>query len=109
MTKGSSNHEPELQQQQLSDAKSSSKITPGNDTSVPSHKKGVCWGDVTIYEFPNILGDNPAVSNGGSPITIGWKCQSMNTVDVEFYEYVRQSHPRRSRRDLILKSGERDS
>ena len=48
----------------------------------------VAFGDVTILEFPIILGDNPGCS-GGAPITIGWKpCGMPETHDVDMYEYM---------------------
>jgi hypothetical protein len=71
-------------------------------------RRGVCWGEIVILEFPNILGDNPGVSDG-VPITIGWKHNSKNTVDIDYYEFLRQSHPRRKRKELAMKSAERDT
>lgn len=85
--------------------------TVTDERSVDSLKevKQIVWGDITIYEFSNILGDNPAVSNG-SPLTIAWEHDTENTFDVNFYEFVRQnSNPRRRKKDLVMKPGERDS
>ncbi|KAL7576842.1 hypothetical protein ACA910_013855 [Epithemia clementina (nom. ined.)] len=60
--------------------------------SVSSHdgSGNVCWGDVVIYEFPNILGDHPSVSDGGPPLTIGWKPSKRETMNVEYYEYLKE-------------------
>jgi hypothetical protein len=88
--------------------KITSREHSSNQARASKRNKCVRWGEITILEFPNILGDNPAVTNG-SPITIGWKHQSVNVVDVEFFEFLRQNHPRRSRRELLLKCGDRDS
>lgn len=84
--------------------------TPAEEPSDQSFlsQKYLCWGDITIYEFPNILGDNPAVSNG-SPLSIAWKHDSVNVVDVNLYEFFRQGNPRRRKKDLVMKAGERDS
>lgn len=72
-----------------------------------SHR--VCWGDVEIYEFPNVLGDNPAVSEG-APLTIGWKHTKKETIDIEYYEYLRiQLKPRKRRKDLLLSGPARDT
>ena len=67
----------------------------------------LCFGDLVIYEFKNILGDNPACE--GAPLTIKWKHNSKNVVAVDYYEYLRQSRPRRKRKDMIVKSAERDT
>ena len=65
-------------------------------------------GDLTILEFPNILGDNPGVSEG-VPLSIGWKPTSESCVDVDLYEFMRQNRPRRKRKELVIKSGARDT
>ena len=68
----------------------------------------ICWGELTILEFPNILGDNPGVSEG-VPLSIGWKPTSESSVDVDLYEFMRQNRPRRKRKELVIKSGARDT
>jgi hypothetical protein len=68
----------------------------------------IVWGIITVFEFPNILGDNPAVSEG-APLTIDWKHNSRRTVGVEYYEFERIQRPRRSRKRLIMKSCARDT
>jgi hypothetical protein len=74
-----------------------------------SMRKQLAWGDITIYEFSSILGDNPAVSNG-SPLQISWNYDMKHTLDVDFYEFLRQNNnPRRRKKELIMKAGERDS
>lgn len=70
--------------------------------------KSVCWGDLTVYEFPNLLGDNPAVSDG-APLTIGWTHESMRVVAIEYHEFLRQSRPRRRRKDMIVTTAQRDT
>lgn len=82
----------------------------GSDSSLKANEgdKEVCFGDLVIYEFPNILGDNPAVSEG-APLTIGWKHDSKNVLGVDYYEYLRQSRPRRRRKELIVASAARDT
>ena len=70
--------------------------------------KELCWGDCVFYEFPNILGDNPAVSDG-APLSIGWKHESESVVAVDYYEFLRQNRPRRRRKELVMSSGARDT
>lgn len=69
---------------------------------------GVCWDDITIHEFPSILGDNPAVTNG-APLTLSWESVNTYKVDVNVYEYMRSQNHRRSRKQLVMKCGERDA
>lgn len=73
-----------------------------------SSGSSVCFGDLTIYEFKNMLGDNPAVSEG-APLTIGWKHESVDVVAVDYYEFMRNQRPRRRRKDLIIPSTSRDT
>jgi len=74
-----------------------------------NRRRRVCWGDVEIYEFPNILGDNPA-ANEGSPLTIGWKHTSKETLDIDYYEYTRLIVvPRRRRKHLLISGPARDT
>ena len=71
--------------------------------------EGLSWGDLEIYEFPNILGDNPGASDGGAPITIDWKHEKKSVVGVDYYEFIRKSQPRRKRKELLMSGGQRDS
>jgi len=71
-------------------------------------KREVCFGDLIIYEFPNLLGDNPGVSEG-APLTIGWKHENKNVVAVDYYEFLRSSRPRRKRKELVIPSAARDT
>lgn len=82
----------------------------GNAVLTSEEKEGreLCWGDLVIYEFPNILGDNPGVSEG-APLTISWKHENKNVVAVDYYEYLRQNRPRRRRKDLVIPSPARDT
>ena len=69
----------------------------------------ISWGDLEIYEFKSILGDNPAAS-GGSPLTLAWKHESKSVVAIEIHEFLRQNHrPSRRRKDMIMQSGARDA
>lgn len=71
-------------------------------------KKTVRWGEMVVFEFPNMLGDNPAVS-GGVPLTIAWNHVNVSTVTVEYNEFLRVKQPRRKRKDLVLSSAQRDT
>lgn len=70
--------------------------------------KEVCFGDLTFYEFHSIMGDNPAVSDG-SPLTLDWKHESQTTLPIDIHEFVKQSRPRRRRKELRLPSAARDT
>lgn len=69
--------------------------------------KELCWGDLEIIEFHNVLGD--AVPTDGVPVNIGWKCKSKSVIGVDYYEYLKQQRPRRRRKDLMMSSPERDT
>jgi hypothetical protein len=71
-------------------------------------KKKVNFGDITVYEFPNLLGDNPAVTDG-APLTIAWKHVNVNVFTIEYNEFVKQKRPRRRKKDMILSSSQRDT
>jgi hypothetical protein len=73
-----------------------------------STKKYVSWGDMVVYEFPSILGDNPAVSDG-APLTIGWNHENVSVTTIEYNEFLREKRPRRRRKDMILSSAQRDT
>lgn len=77
-------------------------------SSTQGNKKNVRWGEMIIYEFPNMLGDNPAVS-GGVPLTIAWNHVTVNNLTVEYNEFLRLKQPRRKRKDLVLTSAQRDT
>jgi hypothetical protein len=61
--------------------------------------KHVHFSDLTIAEYPMILGDHPSCNNG-APVTIGWEQQASQTRNLELYEYTRK--PRRTRRQLHI-------
>jgi hypothetical protein len=84
---------------------SESRLT---ESSKQHAKKKVSWGNMIIFEFPNMLGDNPAVSNG-APLTIGWNHDSVNVTTIEYNEFMRLKRPRRRRKDMILSSTQRDT
>jgi hypothetical protein len=77
-------------------------------SSRQSVKKNVRWGEMVVFEFPNMLGDNPAVS-GGAPLTIAWNHVTVNTLTVEYNEFLRLKQPRRKRKDLVISSAQRDT
>ena len=64
----------------------------------PTSYKMVAFGDVTVTEFPMILGDNPGLTSGGAPTQLDWKpLGESETFDLEIYEYMikRQRHEER--------------
>jgi len=61
--------------------------------------KKVIFDEITVREYPLILGDNPAVGCG-PPVTIDWKFHSEYTMEVNFYEQSRRKSRRRKRTKL---------
>eukprot|EP00527_Entomoneis_sp_CCMP2396_P009918 CAMPEP_0198138704 /NCGR_PEP_ID=MMETSP1443-20131203/2102_1 /TAXON_ID=186043 /ORGANISM="Entomoneis sp., Strain CCMP2396" /LENGTH=154 /DNA_ID=CAMNT_0043800601 /DNA_START=43 /DNA_END=507 /DNA_ORIENTATION=- len=88
--------------------KQQESILKHDDISLSTSDKEVCWGSIVLYEFPSILGDNPSVSSG-APLTIGWKHSKTEQIGIDYYEYLRRSNPRRTRRQLIQDAGARGS
>jgi hypothetical protein len=64
-----------------------------------THPKKVLFDQITVLEFPIILGDNPTPING-IPITIGWKPQKMMMLDIHAFERYRPA--RRTKEELLL-------
>jgi hypothetical protein len=62
--------------------------------------------DITIIEFPMVIGDNPSVSSG-APVQIGWVPQTIITRNLDLYEHLRQFSRRPRRKELILKAPQR--
>jgi hypothetical protein len=79
-------------------------------TSASSASSKLSWGALEIRTYPNILGDNPAVSDG-CPITLDWRPISREKHDdLVYYEItVRTRRPRRRRKELVMKVIERDT
>ena len=75
-------------------------------TSSDIDEKTVCFGDVTIQEYPLKIGDNPACGIG-APIQLGWEPTSTTTHDLDVYEYVRKEERCTCRKDLVISSDER--
>jgi hypothetical protein len=69
--------------------------------------KEVHFGDLTVYKFTSILGDHPTCE--GSPLTFGWKNESQSVMSIHVHEYIKQSKPRRKRKDLRLSPAIRDT
>ena len=63
--------------------------------------KAVSFGDVTVLQFPVVLGNNPAVS-AGCPIEIGWEHIAEEIQKLEIYEYMREGQRRSDRKRLVI-------
>ena len=83
-------------------------LRTGDSSSPSSSYKELAWGDLEIYEFQCILGDNPATAEG-CPLTLSWKHQSKEVVGVDYNEFMRQNETKRGRRDLYIPGGTRDT
>jgi len=80
--------------------------TWGETSSDEFDLKKVIFDEVTVREYPQILGDNPAVTIG-APVSIGWKYQNEYTTKVNFFEYTRSHIRRTSKRKLVISSKKR--
>ena len=67
----------------------------------PSSKKFVRFSNVTLREYPIVVGDNPAVSCG-PPISIDWKYISEVVLSVE--EHMSMNPNPKKQREMILPS-----
>jgi hypothetical protein len=63
--------------------------------------------DITIIEFPMVLGDNPSVSSG-VPVQIGWVPQATTTRNLNLYEHFKEES-KRNKKSLVLKVPDRAS
>lgn len=66
----------------------------------------VYFDEICIREYPQVLGDNPAVSEG-VPLSLDWEYQNQYKINVEMYEYTRAPVRRRSRKKLMTSSNKR--
>jgi hypothetical protein len=73
--------------------------------SAKSQRRVAFANDITIIEFPMVIGDNPSV-NCGAPVQIGWVPQATITRNLDMYEHFREEN-RRCNRDLILEVPQR--
>jgi hypothetical protein len=79
--------------------------------SIETHnegKKSVQFHHVEIIELPRILGDNPSLSSGGPPMSVGWEAIRRSEFELGFYEKYRPKR-RTTRRELIISSAGRTS
>jgi len=74
-----------------------------DDSHNYSTEKQVFFYEVSIREYPRILGDNPAVTEG-VPLALDWDHQNQYKVNVEMYEFTRAPVRRKSRRKLMMSS-----
>ncbi|GAX12384.1 hypothetical protein FisN_1Hh318 [Fistulifera solaris] len=66
----------------------------------------VQFSTITVREYPIMMGDNPAVSDG-PPLTIDWEYNELPYLDVEAFETVRRS--RRTGKSLVLSRKRREN
>jgi hypothetical protein len=85
------------------------KHSRGKRGSLKKERQVVDFGKLVIYEFTYILGDHPN-ARGGAPLSIGWKHNHKNKLDVDYYEdFLRQRCPRKSKKELLLKCVAREA
>jgi hypothetical protein len=83
------------------------KAASESSSSLSQEKKNVSFHEINIWEFPLVLGDNPACS-AGVPVTLAHKPASETTVDVDMYEVIRKKKRRKGKR-LVMGVEERAS
>ena len=66
----------------------------------------VIFGDITIYELPMRIGDNPAVS-AGAPIRLGGKPLNVWKTDIDSFEAVQVGRRRKKRDEMIISARSR--
>jgi len=76
----------------------------GDDDSYAMRK--VFFDEIEIREYPQILGDNPAVTDG-VPLGLDWDYSNHYKVNLEMYEFTRASVRRKSRKKLMIPSTKR--
>ena len=75
-----------------------------NETADKDRTMAVSFDDVKVFEFPVVIGDNPAVREG-CPVQMGDQCLQAYSVDIESYEMERS--PRLRGKDLYIPVPER--
>ena len=53
-------------------------------------RKKVCFGDISIREYPMILGDHPN-TRSGLPVMLDWQHQYEETMGLEMYQYMHKT------------------
>jgi hypothetical protein len=61
----------------------------------------VDFNNLVVFQFPTKLGIHPSIADGAA-LTLGWKHESKKVIDIDYYEHLRQSRPRRKRKELIM-------
>ena len=74
--------------------------------SAKSQTRVLFADNITIIEFPMVIGDNPSVKSG-APVQIGWVPQSTITRNLDMYEHFREESRRCNRIDLKMESQQR--
>lgn len=77
------------------------KTANETSSSLSQVKKNVKFHVVNIWEFPLVMGDNPACS-AGVPITLAQEPISEMTVDVDMYEAIRKTKRRKGKRVMSV-------
>jgi len=75
----------------------------------PPPTKSVSFDMVEVIELPFALGDSPAVSTGGPPLTVAWVPLRRIRLAVSVFEQFRRRKQRRdTRRDLLISKHDRE-
>lgn len=83
-----------------------SDTTSTSSDSSDQHRpyKCVYFGDISISEYPLIMGDNPNCT--GVPLQLAWKPSKTEIMDIDLYEYARD--PRRTKRMFHMTDVDRE-
>lgn len=74
------------------------RLQISSSSALPA-SNGVRFGNVSIRQYPVIVGDNPG-GNSGPPLSIGWEFFDEVTLDV--IEYEQERPPRRKGREMLV-------
>ena len=77
-----------------------------NNNNDDNDRKHVTFHEIQIYEFPVIIGDNPAISCGPS-LNIGWYCYSTKTMKLDIYESTRIARRKTTKSELVISETKR--
>lgn len=86
--------------------RSPTTLSLSDDDDSSYNMRKVFFDEVEIREYKQILGDNPAVTEG-VPLGLDWDYQTQYRINLEMYEFTRASVRRKSRKKLMISSKRR--
>lgn len=68
---------------------------------IDAPERMVRFDSIDIIEIGVVLGDNPSLSNGGPPMSLGWESVRRSKLELDYYETYRPKR-KESRSKLII-------